>query len=372
MKKIISENILKNARNDAIEFVEANGQNSLYPSFYDADSYVNDLVNDKYFAALAIVRHYVKLMSDAYWSDFGAVNIDLFMLTSSASSPMGPGSDSEVINIQFGKYQTNLTDSSQFGFEPLMFHLDKAYCYLPSMRGENPDARHINQFFHCEAEITGTLDKLLPSVENYVQALARIFIALTPVVKLISIDFFKTKQALQNIINAKSFNKKTFDEVYQWLQKNPLFHSANNFGRNITSSGEIALAQEMGGELPIWLCNYDRDITPFYQKPDPQNTNRVINADLLFPPIIEGGFGGEIVGSGQRQDNPEEIIESLKRQKIDSEPYEWYINLRKQPNYKITSGFGLGIERFIAWALGYSDIKNVIHYPRLKNIKTLP
>jgi asparaginyl-tRNA synthetase len=365
-------NILKLAKNDANKFVRANIQNSLRPPLYNAESYVDDVVKDKYFAALAIVRHYVKLTSDAYWSDVGAFNIDLFMLTPSASSPMGPGSDSEVIHIQFGKYNTNLTDSSQFGFEPLMFHLDKAYCYLPSMRGEDPDARHLNQFFHCEAEIVGTLDELLPSVEGYVQTLARTFVALAPIIELMSIDFSKTEQALQNIINAKSFNKKTFNEVYLWLQENPSFYSASGFGRDITNSGEVSLVREMGNGLPMWLCNYDRDIVPFYQKPDPGNTNSVINADLLFAPIVEGGFGGEIIGSGQRQDNSKEISESLKRQSVDREPYEWYINLRKQPNYQTTSGFGMGIERFIAWALGYSDIKDVIHYPRLKNIKTLP
>ena len=71
---------------------------------------------------------------------------------------MGPGSDSEVIPIKFGKYNSFLVDSSQFGFEPLLLNkLDKVYCYLPSMRGENPDKRHLNQFFHCEAEIKGTL-----------------------------------------------------------------------------------------------------------------------------------------------------------------------------------------------------------------------
>lgn len=372
MKKMIFENILKNARLDASEFVKINGQNSLRPPLYNAESYVDDVIEDKYFAALLIVRHYVKLTSDAYWSEIGAFNVDLFMLTPSASSPMGPGSDSEVISIQFGKYHTNLTDSSQFGFEPLMFHVDKAYSYLPSMRGENPDARHLNQFFHCEAEIVGTLDKLLPFVEGYVRALARTFAALTPIIELMSIDFSKTEQVLQNIVNAKSFNKKTFNEVYPWLQENPSFHSVSDFGRNITNSGEVALVRAMGDGLPMWLCNYDRDTVAFYQKPDPQTTGSVINADLLFAPIIEGGLGGEIVGAGQRQNNSEEIIESLKRQEVDGEPYEWYINLRKQSNYKTTSGFGLGIERFIAWALGYSDIKDVIHYPRLKNIKTLP
>lgn len=372
MKKIIFENILRNAEGDAIEFVKTNGQDSLRPPPYNAETYVDDVVKDKYFSALAIVRHYVKLTSDAYWSEVGAFNVDLFMLTPSASSPMGTGSDSEVISIQFGKYHTNLTDSSQFGFEPLMFHLDKAYCYLPSMRGENPDTRHLNQFFHCEAEIVGALDELLPLVEGYVKALAEIFVALTPITKLMSIDFSKTEQALKSIIKADCFNKKTFDEVYPWLQEDTLYHSINDFGRNITTRGEVALVESMGDGLPMWLSNYDRDIVAFYQKPNPENKNSVINADLLFTPIVESGFGGEIIGSGQRQDSPGEIAESLKRQKIDGEPYEWYVNLRKQSNYKTTSGFGLGIERFIAWALGYSDIKDVIHYPRLKNIRTLP
>jgi len=372
MNESIFNNVLENANSDANIFVIRGGENNLRPPIYNADSYVEDVVKNKYFAALAIVRHYIKLASDAYWSEVGALNIDLFMLTPSASSPMGPGSDSEVISIQFGKYHTNLTDSSQFGFEPLMFHLDKAYCYLPSMRGENPDARHLNQFFHCEAEIVGTLDDLLPFVEGYVRALTKTLVALSPLIEIMSLDFSKTQQVLQNIINAKSFNKKTFDEVYPLLQENPSYHSISNFGRNITNSGEVALAQAMGDGLPMWLSNYDRDTVAFYQKPNPKNTDSVINADLIFAPIIEGGFGGEIVGSGQRQDNSKEMIESLKRQAVDIEPYEWYINLREQSNYKITSGFGLGIERFIAWALGYSDIKDVIHYPRLKNMKTLP
>jgi len=372
MNDLLLGNVLKFAERSANTFVETNGQDILRPHSYNPEKYIDDLVTNRYFWALAILRHCIKLTSDAYWSDVGAVNIDLFMMTPSSSSPMGPGSDSEVLSIHFGKYLTNLTDSSQFGFEPLMFHLDKAYCYLPSMRGEDPDARHLNQFFHCEAEIVGTLDELLPFVEGYVQALARTFVALTPIIKLMSIDFSKTEQALQNIINAQSFNKKTFNEVYPCLQENPSFYSVSDFGRNITNSGEVYIVHKMGNGLPMWLCNYDRDIVPFYQKPNPGNTNSVINADLLFAPIVEGGFGGEIVGSGQRQDNAEEITESLKRQGIDGVPYEWYINLRKQPNYKTTSGFGLGIERFIAWALGYSDIKDVIHYPRLKNINTLP
>ena len=372
MSDKILKGVLELAADDANAFVVSNGQRILRPPTYNPERYIDDLLNDKYFAALTILRHYIKFASDAYWSSVGAKNVDLFMLTPSVSSPMGPGSDSEVITVQFGEHKTNLTDSSQFGFEPLMFQLDKVYCYLPSMRGENPDVRHLNQFFQCEAEIVGTLEDLLPIVEGYIRTLSHILIALTPIVELMSIDFTKTYFALHSIVSADSFQRRTFDDMYPWLQENSSFYTVNDFGRNITNSGEIALVEREGGGLPMWLCNYDRGIAPFYQKPDPTNTNKVINADLLFAPILKGGFGGEIVGSGQRQDTPEEITESLSRQRVGTGPYEWYINLRKYPHYKITSGFGLGIERFIAWALGYSDIKDVIHYPRLKNIRTLP
>lgn len=372
MSNLIMKEIVKRAAEDANAFKISNGQHILRPSSYDPEKYINDVINNKYFAALTILRHYIKLSSDAYWSSLGSRNVDLFMLTSSASSPMGPGSDSEVITLQFGNYKTNLTDSSQFGFEPLMFHFDKIYCYLPSMRGENPDARHLNQFFHCEAEIVGTLEDLLPLVEGYVCALCQTLIALTPIVKLMSIDFDRTNSALRSIIASNAFQRKNFDDVYPWLQQDPSYFVKNSFGRNITNSGEVALAEHSGKGLPIWLCSYDRDVVPFYQKPNPTDPNTVMNADLLFNPIVKGGFGGEIVGSGQRQDTPEEIVESLGRQRVGVEQYEWYISLRRYPSYKITSGFGLGIERFIAWALGYPDIKDVIHYPRLKNIKTLP
>jgi asparaginyl-tRNA synthetase len=126
-------------------------------------------------------------------------------------------------------------------------------------------------------------------------------------------------------------------------------------------------------KLPIWLTNFDRDRVPFYQKPDYKNPEKTISADLLFPPMTKGAFGGEIVGSGQRQDSAEEMYESLKRQNnISPISYEWYIDLRRQPNYKATSGFGLGIERFIAWSLGKDNIRDVILYPRIKNTKTFP
>ncbi len=368
---------LKRVSTDVASIARGTKARVLHPPAYDYKTYYKDLTIHEYFDALVTVRHYVKSASDAYFGEVvKAKNTDLFMLTPCISSPIGPGSDSEVIPIKFGKLDTFLVDSSQFGFEPLIFRtLDKVYCYLPSMRGEKPDKRHLNQFFHCEAEIVGTLQELTPIMEGYVRALADTFLAMEPLVSRMSKDYRKTRQALKRISNSKSFEKISFDDAFSKLAKNKdakKFTSSTKFGRSINSSGELALLRSETGDMPLWMYGFDRDTVAFYQKPDPRAIGKVINADLLFPPLADGGFGGEIIGSGQRQDTPEEMYESLRRQSINPKPYEWYIDLRKQAGYRTTSGFGLGVERFIAWALGYESIQDVALYPRLKNIKTIP
>jgi aspartyl/asparaginyl-tRNA synthetase len=343
---------------------------------YNPKTYYLELTRSKYFYALIELRHYGKIVSDYYFSvKQNAMCIDLFMLTPSISSPMGPGSDSEVIPVRFGKYMTNLVDSSQFGFEPLLLNgIDKVYCYLPSMRGEKPDKRHLNQFFHCESEIKGTLEDIIPVAEGYVKVLAETFLTMPHILGRISANPKKSNEGLRNLLKIKHFPSVTFDEAVDLLissGKKEFVHFAPS-GRDITSDGEVALAELLGFKTPFWVKYYDRDRVPFYQKPYPRNKEKTVNADLIFPALAKHSFGGEIVGCGQRQDDSREMVNSLKRQGIDQAPYEWYINLRKLPAYRTTSGFGLGIERFIAWSLCHDDIKDGILYPRLKNVKTYP
>lgn len=343
---------------------------------YNPETHYLELTRSEYFHALIILRHHIKNTSDYYFGiKQGAKNIDLFMLTPSISSPVGPGSDSESIPIKFGKYNSNLVDSSQFGFEPLLLNgIDKVYCYLPSMRGEDPDKRHLNQFFHCEAEIKGSINDLIPIIEKYIKFLSETLLTMPNILARMSLDTEKTLLILHETIKSQKFPEITFDEAISKLIKsgNKQLVNFTKFGRDLTPGGELKLAEILKFDTPFWIKNYDRDRVAFYQKPILGNPNKVLNADLIFPPIIEGSFGGEVVGCGQRQDNPEEMYESLSRQNINSEPYEWYINLRKLPKYQITSGFGLGVERFITWSLCRDDIKDAIPYPRLKNIKTYP
>ncbi len=341
---------------------------------YGPKTHYLDLTRSGYFRAIITLRHYIKTVSDYYFGvECEMKNIDLFMLTPSISSPMGSGSDSEAIPIKFGKYDSNLVDSSQFGFEPLLLNgIDKVYCYLPSMRGEKPDKRHLNQFFHCEAEIKGNMERLIPIIEGYIKILAETLVMMPNILERISLNFEKTTAILNKVSGSKKFSEITFDEAVNALVEsgNKTLVNFTKFGRDISSEGEMKLAELFNFDTPFWIRNYDRDRVAFYQKPDLKNPDKVINADLIFPPIIKDAFGGEIVGCGQRQDDCQEMMDSLTRQNIKSDSYEWYINLRKLPDYKTTSGFGLGIERFITWSLCRDDIKDTILYPRLKDVET--
>lgn len=343
---------------------------------YDKDKYSLNVANAGYYRALVVLRHFIKLASDIYWGDIqGAYNVDLFMLTSSVSSPMGPGSDSEAVHLKLGNLDTHLVDSSQFGFEPILLNrIKKLYCYLPSMRGEDPNKRHLNQFFHCEAEVVGELSELRPQIEGYVKFLSEAVLLMPNILNLLSTNPEVSLKKLKDLVKADKFQETTLDRAIQILDEAGFGELVNKteHGSDITSRGELKLMEILKTETPIWVKNFDRDRVPFYQNPDKDNKDKTINADLLFPAIIETSFGGEVVGSGQRQNNPDEMCESLRRQGLDSKPYEWYINLRRQPNYKTTSGFGMGVERFIAWALNRDDIKDVILYPRLKNVLSYP
>jgi len=348
--------------------------------YFSKGTHVTDLLDSTYYKHLLKLRNDVSIACDTYFQKLNAVKVDLYLITQSVSSPMGKGSDSKPIPFAFGKEKAYLVDSAQFGLEPLVQKSYKiAYCYLPSFRGENPDYRHLNQFYHCEAEMRGTNKDVIKLVNGLVDHL---IITIINGLKKERYMFKEHKEGktdylvfkeLEYVIG-KKYPILTFDEAFQLLKKHGFENLVDetSFGRILSREGECKITELVSNnKLPVWVTNYDRDTIAFYQKPDPKNKESVLNADLLFPPL-NGGFCGEIVGSGQRQDSATELAKSIKRQGITHyNNYDWYIDLRNRKDYKTTSGFGLGIERFIAWSLGLSSIADAITYPVLKDTNIL-
>lgn len=344
-----------------------------YPHF-SATHHINNVISKPYFRNLILLRDLIEKSCDIYFASLGAPRVNLYLISKSVSSPIGLGSDSVPIDFNLGSKKYYLSDSSQFGMEPLIMNsFDIVYCYLPSFRGENPDERHLNQFYHCEAELRGDYKKAMGIAEDLVKYI------LKSVKKNIDKKVFHFMGRLSSKTFDYSIHNKfkvvTFDEAVAILKKNGqgklVLHK--KYGRVLTREAETSIVSAVtGNKAPVWVTHYDRDTVAFYQKPDNKNNGKVLNADLIFPPRFKGTFGGEIIGLGQRQDNIKEIKESIKRQKIvNSGQYDWYIKLRENPRYRTTAGFGLGVERLIAWMLGLTSIADASLYPVLKNTKTV-
>lgn len=341
---------------------------------FNPKKHIDNIISNNYYKNLILFRNLIESECDNYFRKLGAPKVDLYLISNSASSPTALGSDSKPIEFQFNSKSYFLADSSQFGMEPLLFNsFEQVYCYLPSFRGEESDKRHLNQFYHCEAEIRGGYENAMLIAEGLVKHITKAILN-----GLKHKDFYfdqlKNLKNIERVVDDK-FLKIKFDDAVKLLENNGYGKLVEHkkFGRILTNEAENMITKLVGDNtLPVWVTNYDRDSVAFYQKPDPEDNSVVLNADLLAPPFSSGGFGGEILGLGQRQDKANSIIESIKRQNINnSGQYDWYIELRNNNNYKQTSGFGVGIERYISWILGLNSIADSSIYPVMNGVETV-
>jgi len=114
-------------------------------------------------------------------------------------------------------------------------------------------------------------------------------------------------------------------------------------------------------DTPIFIEKYPAEVKAFYMKPDPEDTSRVLNADLLAPE----GYG-EIIGGSQREDDYSALVKKIDDHALPQEAFSWYCDLRKYGSVP-HSGFGYGLERITAWLCGIPHIRETIPFPRMIN-----
>uniref|UniRef100_A0A3P9M1Q0 Isoaspartyl peptidase/L-asparaginase n=1 Tax=Oryzias latipes TaxID=8090 RepID=A0A3P9M1Q0_ORYLA len=293
------------------------------------------------------------------------------LTTDTISSPMGLGSDSEPVSVSLLGQDVYLADSMQFVLEYfLRFQEDLAGTYYisPSFRGEDPDATHLNQFYHVECELLGDMDDAISVAEGYLAHLTRSMLkkhsdlilssagTLTHVTALLS--KLQGNSALPRIPLDQAIPMMPSADCLEWVQD-----GQPEFGRKLTRKGERVLIEKYGGA--VWLTEMDHLGVPFYQAyVEGTKRHKAKAADLLL------GLG-ETVGLGERHSTREMVQEALVHHKVPEESYKWYIDMR-QVKPLLTSGWGMGTERYLCWLLQHNDVRDLHIIPRLKGKKYMP
>ncbi len=268
------------------------------------------------------------------------------------SPPMFISSACEGGATLFGlKYFDNdlyLTQSAQLHLEALIQSMEKVYCVAPSFRAEKSRTiRHLAEYWHVEAEEAfSTMDDLMRLEEDLVSHVCQ------NVAKQCRKELKTLEVNAGKLAKIKPpFSRITYNEAIQMLHKKSF---KIEWGEDFGFDEEKALAEEFG---PLFVYAYPKKIKAFYCKTHRENPEMVMSVDLIVPNI------GELSTGGAREDDKKELLKRLKEFGLKQEDYEWYIDLRRYGTVPHT-GFGLGVERLLAWMLDLENIMDTIPFPR--------
>lgn len=317
------------------------------------------IIEDDFYRHLVDIQHHFSFATMTYWNAMQVKCVHLPITSMAVSSPMGIGSDSKPVQINLNGIDIYLADSMQFALE-YMCRLSRhgTFYLMPSFRGEDADPTHLCQFFHSEAELPGDLDSVIAGAEQYLRAVTRHLLEQCgSAVAAIA----GSTDHLEDLLSLRPFERVTFDEAATMLAGTASAIEQRGAWRGISRDGERALMRKVGG--PVWLTHWDHLAVPFYQALDPDGVHAK-NADLLL------GLG-EVIGSGQRHATGDEVRAALRAHQVPEASYEWYVRL-KDAYPMPTAGFGLGVERYLAWVLRCDDIRDLQVMPRFNGHRSEP
>ncbi len=331
------------------------------------DIHYLEVFEDEWYKIVTSIDNVISYETFKFYEERNMKTLHLPITTGTISSPMGLGSDSSPVEIDLFGIKTYLADSMQFMLEyGCRIFNEGCFYIMPSFRGENADQRHLCQFYHSEAEIIGGLDDVMKLAEDYIKYLCRQLIAkcgdiiykvtgtLSHIEKTANREGGFNRISLEDAISLLKMNQDGSGEVY--------YNAAPEGFKVLTNAGEKRLTELFGGF--VWVTNYEHLSLPFYQAFADESQKYAKNADLLF------GIG-EVVGLGERHKNYEEVKKALEIHKVPEDEYRWYIEMKKRYPLQ-TSGFGMGVERFILWVLMHDDIRDCQILPRFNGVVCTP
>ncbi len=244
-----------------------------------------------------------------------------------------------------------LTQSGQLYNEANAAALGRVYCFGPTFRAEKSKTRrHLTEFWMVEPEMAfADLDDAIDLAEALVvNVVSRVLEKRRQELDVLNRDIAKLE------LVRPPFPRISYDDAVQILKDKGLdFAWGGDFG----AADETVLSEYF--DRPVAIHRYPAAVKAFYMKLDPDRSELALCVDMLAPE----GYG-EIVGGGQRLDDYELLLSKIQEHQLPQEAFEWYLDLRRYGTVP-HSGFGMGIERFVAWMCGLEHVRETIPYPRM-------
>jgi asparaginyl-tRNA synthetase len=266
---------------------------------------------------------------------------------------------STLFPVDYFDEQAYLTQSGQLYIEATAMALGKVYSFGPTFRAEKSKTRrHLTEFWMVEPEVAyATLDDLMTLAEEFITFIVKRCLDRRQAdLKTIGRDLSK----LQNL--ATPFPRITYDEAVTLLQeahaKGALEHKFE-WGGDLGSPDETYISSQF--DKPVMVHRYPATVKAFYMEPDPVRPELALCVDVLAPE----GYG-EIIGGSQRMASYELLVKRIHEHGLPEEAFKWYLDLRKFGSVP-HGGFGMGIERAVAWICGLEHVRETIPFPRMLN-----
>jgi asparaginyl-tRNA synthetase len=278
---------------------------------------------------------------------------DFILIDSPILTPAACEGTTTLFETDYFGEKAYLTQSGQLYNEASAMAFGKVYCFGPTFRAEKSKTRrHLMEFWMVEPEAAYVdLEENNKIQENMVTYIVKQVLEN----KKRELDLLERDLSKLEIIKVP-FPRISYDEAIEILKKDG---SKIEWGDDFGGEDETILSQKY--EKPIFIHRYPIKCKAFYMKPDPQRPEVALCADLLAPE----GYG-EIIGGGQRIDDYNLLANQIKEHNLPRENYEWYLDLRRYGSVP-HSGFGLGIERTVAWICGLNHVRETIPFPRMLN-----
>jgi asparaginyl-tRNA synthetase len=296
--------------------------------------------------AIMKVRHEVIKACRDYFDDQGFTLVDTPIFTPNACE-----GTTTLFETEYFDQKAYLTQSGQLYNEATAAAHGKVYCFGPTFRAEKSKTRrHLMEFWMIEPEVAfATLEDAMNLAEGLISFIVeRVLAQRKPELSVLERDLAPLEQI------SLPFPRISYDDAVRRLQA---AGSEIQWGGDLGGGDETILSGQFSS--PVMIHRYPSAVKAFYMQPDPERPEVALCVDVLAPE----GYG-EIIGGGQRIHDHDLLLQRLKEHNLPTEPFQWYLDLRKYGTAP-HAGFGMGIERVVAWICKLDHLREAIAFPRM-------